>query len=115
VLRSLSALQMYHRTLRAPVSPSDALGFLLLDPSFPRSVAHCLREVTGCVMRLPQQEHILPSCQHALDLLAHLPIGQLGTAPQLHQLADDLQLAIAAIDTRITAAWFRADATSDAR
>jgi uncharacterized alpha-E superfamily protein len=115
VLRSLSGLQMYHRTLRAPVTPMDALGFLLLDPGFPRSVAHCLREVTGCVHRLPQQEHILPSCEHALNHLSRLPLGELITGDRLHQLADDVQLALATIDTRITSTWFRADATSAGR
>ena len=41
VLRSLSALQMYHRTTRLPVEGPAALRFLLLDAAFPRSVMCC--------------------------------------------------------------------------
>jgi uncharacterized alpha-E superfamily protein len=108
VLRSLSALHMFHRTLRAPVSGPDALGFLLLDPAFPRSVTHCLREIAACVRRLPQEPNILPSCEVALNRLGRLSMGQL-TGANLHELADELQLYIAAIDTRITDSWFQPD------
>jgi len=109
VLRSLSALHMFHRAVRAPVSAPDALGFLLLDPAFPRSVTHCLREIAACVRRLPQEPHILPSCDVALNRLGRLSVGQI-TGASLHQLADELQLYIAAIDTRISESWFHADA-----
>jgi uncharacterized alpha-E superfamily protein len=45
LLRSCSADEAYIRSFRGQVRVHDAIAFLLLDTTFPRSIAHCLGEV----------------------------------------------------------------------
>lgn len=42
LLKSASALEMYRR-VQGRITPENVVGFLMLDPHFPRSVAYCLR------------------------------------------------------------------------
>jgi len=100
VLRSLSALQMYHRATRQPVEPAAALRFLLLDAAFPRSVTCCLADVADSLSRLPRSQLVLPACDDARRVLADTPLDDLGAAG-LHELADQLQVALAAIHDRL--------------
>jgi uncharacterized alpha-E superfamily protein len=107
VLRSLSALQMFHRATLEPVSGPAALRFLLFDERFPRSLATCLAEVEAGVARLPHAESVLPAAAKARSHLLHLDADALD-APRLHQEADELQLAIAAVHDQIAATYFLA-------
>src|SRR5262249_18011392 len=43
LLKSASALEMY-RKRHGRIAPADVLEFLLRDPSFPRSIVHCVRD-----------------------------------------------------------------------
>jgi uncharacterized alpha-E superfamily protein len=104
VLRSLSALQMYHRATRLPVEGSATLRFLLFDPSFPRSVAHCLDRAAASVANLPRAELVVPACEGARALLDTVPVDGL-RGVDLHDVVDRLQLAIAAIHDRIMEAY----------
>ena len=113
VLRSLSALQMFHRSRREPVSGDAVVEFLLTDERFPRSVKHCVREVRRCVGALPRAELLEPACLAAeVTLAAELiapdqPVGSTGLAPlELHRLADRVQLALADIHTAVADAYF---------
>jgi uncharacterized alpha-E superfamily protein len=56
VLRSLSALQMYQRATRGPISSTAVVQFLLFDRGFPRAVAFCLDEIDRCLDRLSRPE-----------------------------------------------------------
>jgi uncharacterized alpha-E superfamily protein len=104
VLRSLSALQMYHRTTRFPVEGPAALRFLLLDAAFPRSVMCCLADMADSVSRLPRSELVLPICDDARRVVADTPLDDLSAAG-LHELADELQIALAAIHDHLIAAY----------
>jgi uncharacterized alpha-E superfamily protein len=106
VLRSLSALQMYHRATRLPVEGPATLRFLLLDAAFPRSVTCCLADVADSLARLPRPELVLPACDDARDVLAGIPIEGLGGV-ELHELADRLQIALDAIHDRIVETYVR--------
>jgi uncharacterized alpha-E superfamily protein len=112
VLRSLSALQMYHRATRSPVDGPTTLRFLLHDLTFPGSVAHCLHNVASCIEALPHTKQVAPHCEQALSTLAVFPT--VGLSPSLlHDWVDHLQLAIAGIHEHIAEAYFRA-VTADA-
>jgi uncharacterized alpha-E superfamily protein len=106
VLRSLSALQMYHRATRRPVEGPATLRFLLLDTAFPRSVTCCLADVADSLGRLPRAERVRPACDDARDVLAGTPIEGLGGA-ELHELADRLQIALGAIHDRVVETYVR--------
>jgi uncharacterized alpha-E superfamily protein len=45
VLRSAAGYHAFRRTHPSGMEPANVAGFLLLDPSFPRSVAVCIRQV----------------------------------------------------------------------
>jgi uncharacterized alpha-E superfamily protein len=105
VLRSLSALQMFHRTMRSSVDGPATLRFLFFDERFPRAVAHCLMAIERAVTQLPRAELVEPACRTASARLGAIAVDDL-TADALHDTVDELQLALAAIDAAIAEAWF---------
>jgi uncharacterized alpha-E superfamily protein len=105
VLRSLSALQMFHRSRRVPVGGPATLEFILHEPSFPRSVTFCLDEVLVGVSRLPRSSLVLPSCRQACDMLASIDATALD-AIGVHDVADALQASIGDIHDAIAATYF---------
>jgi uncharacterized alpha-E superfamily protein len=107
VLRSLSALQMFHRATLEPVSAPAALRFLLFDQRFPRALSTCLVEVELGVSRLPRGESVLAVCGQARRRLGAVEVDSLDAA-RLHDVVDDLQVAIGAVHDRIAATWFPA-------
>jgi len=113
VLRSLSALQMYHRATRRAVEGPPALRFLLNDEQFPRSVACCLGEVASSLARLPQRSVVLDALVSARTELHALDIEQLAV-PALHEAMDRLQIGIGEIHDAIASAYFMTEATTRA-
>jgi uncharacterized alpha-E superfamily protein len=109
VLRSLSALQMYHRATRRPVEGTATLRFLLLDDAFPRSFTCCLNDVVESLRRLPHPDVVLLSCDEARRLLAAVEMDELD-GDDLHELADRLQVAIGAIHDRVISTYVRTPA-----
>jgi uncharacterized alpha-E superfamily protein len=105
VLRSLSALQMFHRSTRSGIDGGGSLRFLLLDARFPRSVAWCLEEIAQTLVQLPRADLALPACEDAMARLTRAPMEN-PTGPALHTLADDLQLAIHSISNSIADTYF---------
>jgi uncharacterized alpha-E superfamily protein len=106
VLRSLSALQMYHRATRQSVEGQATLRFLLLDESFPRSVTCCLGDAADSLRRLPQGDVVARQCGQALEVLADASAAGVD-GPGLHRFVDRLQLAIGAIHEQLLATYVR--------
>jgi uncharacterized alpha-E superfamily protein len=104
VLRSVSALQMYHREGH-PVDGAPVLEFLLTNEAFPHSVTFCLAEIDDALGRLPRWELISPACVRARILVAAPPIDRL-LEGGLHDYVDDLQVALGAIHDALAAACF---------
>jgi uncharacterized alpha-E superfamily protein len=106
VLRSLSALQMFHRARPEPIEAMPVVEFLLHDHDFPRSVRCCLEKVAQSVSRLPSAERLRPYCQAAIDRLENGSRDLL--APNiLRQELDAVQLLVGDLSDRISAAYFR--------
>ena len=53
-LRSCSAFEAYRWRFSAPVTPARVAGFLLLDPTLPRSARHSVAEALGSVRRIDE-------------------------------------------------------------
>jgi uncharacterized alpha-E superfamily protein len=96
VLRTLSARQVFRRTASIGLSGSDALSFLLRDPQFPRSVEHCLTQVSQALLELPSNDAPMHRCAEVQQLLEDTDAGALDAAA-LHEFVDELQLGIAAL------------------
>ncbi len=105
VLKSLTAYQMYRRTVQARVSRPYVLEFLLLEKQFPRSFYHAICEVEDCL-------HGLPHNKEALTVLAKLQKKVLAARParlkqeKLHRFIDQLQLGLANVHSVIDKTYF---------
>jgi uncharacterized alpha-E superfamily protein len=105
VLRSMSALQMYQRTVPGPIDGVDVVRFLLADEAFPRSVRHNVQQLERIAATLPRSSVALQSCAHARSVLA----GELQrdlSAATLRQSLDLIQIAVAAVSDSIAATYF---------
>ncbi len=105
VLRSLSAYQMYRQTVRAPVSNTDVLRFLLTDARFPRSISFCLAELSAILRRLPRGQALSRSVQTLVDEITHVQFDRLDSEA-LHGYTDELQIGFAAVHDQISRTYF---------
>ena len=105
VLRALSALHMYHRTVGEPVSASTTMRFLLLEPTFPRSVSYCMSSVLDLVRELPAEEEVTGACDAAVALLDEVD-DRAATAERLHRAAHLLVDALEEVQIRVGDAYF---------
>ncbi|MGA9275883.1 alpha-E domain-containing protein [Ilumatobacter sp.] len=69
VLRSLSALQMFQRSVRGSIDATAVVQFLLFDSRFPRSVLFCLDEIDRSLDRLTRSEAVKSTVTAARDAL----------------------------------------------
>ena len=111
VLRALSALHMYHRTVGEPVSAPTTMRFLLLEPTFPRSVTYCLSSVLDLLHELPATGEVVPACTAALALLESLD-PQAATAEELHRVAHLLGDVLEDLQIRVSDVYFPPVATA---
>lgn len=106
VLSNLGAQQMFRRTMRtAGVRGPDAIRFLLCDPHFPRSVAHCLLHLSRALTELPRYDDAMAHGAAVSELLTDTDAGVLSAA-ELHGYIDHLQAELSAVHGRIAATWF---------
>lgn len=105
VLKSLSAHQMFRRTVRAGISGPEALRYLLSDPQFPKSVEHSLTRISRALLELPRYENAMASCAGVQKLLVDARVGELA-GNGLHEYVDDLQIGIGEIHAEITQTYF---------
>jgi uncharacterized alpha-E superfamily protein len=69
MLRSCSAVESFAKRGLAPMSATTVIGFLLLEPAFPRSVRHCLTRAGHVVERIGAGGPSSPSATAALETL----------------------------------------------
>jgi uncharacterized alpha-E superfamily protein len=103
VLRSLSGLQAYHRRRRGPSAGHPTVTFLLRDPDFPGSIAHCLTGVEAVVGGLPRSQAVDMAARAAMRTLVTVANGPLEA---LHDGLDDVQVAIAVVHDEVRATYF---------
>jgi uncharacterized alpha-E superfamily protein len=105
VLRSLSALQAYHRRRRAPATGHPTVSFLLCDPEFPGSIAHCLADVRDVLGGLPRAEPVEAAARAAVRTLAAVANAPLA---RLHDGLNEIQRALADLHDEVEATYFPA-------
>ena len=104
VLRSLSALQMYHRSTREPVDGPAVVRFLLHRRAFPRSVAALPGRVAAGLAALPRGEEVLPAVRAAeVELSLVDPTETDGKT--LDDAMDGLQLSLAAVHGQLAVTY----------
>ena len=106
VLKSLTAYQMYRRTMQERVTRPFVLKFLLKEKQFPRSFFHALLEVKYCLKHLPRSEE-------AINLLNEVGKKVLRAdqailkQDELHRFIDELQQGLGDLDQEISMTYFR--------
>ena len=100
VLKSVWGLQMYQRAVRGPIEGSSVVHFLLAHDRFPRAVRALLREIRLALVELPDPGGPMDAVAHVEAVLRESTAASTdGTA--LDKAMDDLQVAIAQLDSRI--------------
>jgi uncharacterized alpha-E superfamily protein len=107
LLRSVSALQMYQRVTRGPIDGTGAVRFLLLDRTFPRSVASCAIRIREALTRLPRANDTLGSVDALDALLASLPT-RADDGASLDASMEDVQSALIDVSSSVTDAFVSA-------
>ncbi len=108
VLKSMTAYQMYRQYCKTRVKGSLVLSFLLQNERFPRSVAHCISEVTGLLETLPNNEIALREILSLQRLNNGTKLEKLATSG-LHEHIDKLQAQLASLHNTIDKSYFLAD------
>lgn len=113
ILRTVGAYQVFHRLEPGNANPARVARFLALNPSHPRSIGFCTREIDNALnmlrsgFRLPHTEAILEVCEVLMDGLQ--TAGQdaefLG---RLHEFNDWVQRTLIDLSAKIGTAYFRA-------
>ncbi len=101
VLRSVWGLQMYQRAVRGPIEATSVVRFLLEHDRFPRAVRALLREMRRALRELPDPDGPLDAIEHVEAVLRASSAASTDGA-SLDKAMDDLQVAIALLDQRIT-------------
>src|SRR5207302_8950295 len=94
VLKSVAAGQTFRVRTAAGASGPAALRFLLKDPQFPRSVEHCLTELSRALIELPHHDVPMAACALVQRMLEDVDVDALDGAA-LHRFVDELQQGIA--------------------
>ena len=106
VLQSLSAYQMYRQHMARRVEGKQTVQFLLNDNFLPRSVKHCLSEISDLSGRLPRADSVQMYTRAAHSVLAELQITSNALDLSFRDFIDELQIAIHKIHNSISSTWF---------
>ena len=107
VLGSLTAYQMYRRNVRARVTGTGVLRFLLQNRQFPRSVMFCLSSLAEALPHLPPNRKIERAIERTRSLVRDANIEALLTAEAgLPQLMDEIQIGLGEVHGALAEAYF---------
>lgn len=112
LLKSASALQMYHRE-RGRISPVEVVDFIILDRLFPRAVRFCLdhaEQSLECITGSEAGKGNTPAERHLANLLAQFDFSEAEdiVAHGLHEFIDKLQSRLNKLDDKIYETFFAA-------
>lgn len=105
VLKSLTAYQMYRRTIQVRVRRPDVLQFLLQERRFPRAFYHAICEVEGCLQDLPRNDEALATLKVLQKKVLAAKPARL-KQERLHKFIDELQLGLAQVHSAIDKTYF---------
>jgi uncharacterized alpha-E superfamily protein len=113
ILRTVGAYQVFHRLMTASPDAESVARFLVLNPSHPRSIGFCVREITDALNML-RSGFRLPGANAGLEACEILTQGLQVAAEdaqllgRLHEFNDWVQRALIHVTAEIGGAFFRA-------
>ncbi len=105
ILKALSAYQMYRRHVSVHACSRRVIDFLLKDRSFPRTVAHCLSEISRILTGLPDPEPVLAAVSKAIATLDSAD-GTALAKEGLHEFVDSMQSEMNSIHNALKSRYF---------
>ena len=117
LLRCAGAYQMFRQSRQQMIEPKAVASFLLLDPSFPRSVRYCLERIKDTLRIVSGRS--LPGAPDALECLSGLTLARWSytsidelIADGLHEAIDSLQSDLNRLHNLIEQRYFVAASLS---
>ncbi len=113
ILRTVGAYQVFHRLEPNNATPERVARFLALNPSHPRSIGFCAREIADALQmlrsgfRLPQANAALEACEILMEGL-HAAGRDAELLGKLHHFNDWVQRTLIDLSGEIAVAFFRA-------
>lgn len=105
VLKSLTAYQMYRRTIQARVRRKDVLMFLFQDKRFPRSFYHSISEVESCLVELNNNNNPLEYLKKLQSKIQKIKFETLDQE-KLHKLIDEFEIGLGNVHKLINQTYF---------
>jgi uncharacterized alpha-E superfamily protein len=110
LLKSVEALEMYRKTGRL-IQPHTVVRFLLMDPTFPRSVMHCVGQMESLLIDIMQGNTDAPylTCMRklrALQTWLHAETASDFIETRLHNAIDELQALLNTLDDALHETFF---------
>lgn len=105
VLKSLTAYQMYRRSMQVRIHRGAVLRFLFQNPEFPRSVLHCVREVERGVDRVGSDRATLQVLERIKTTLVDTDVTALDPTA-LHAYVDGVQQNLINLHGSLARAYF---------
>ncbi len=103
VLKSVSGFQMYRQYCQPQVEGLRVIDFLVLDPTFPRAIAHCIDQAVVCSNALPRGERTAAELESVRELLEP---GGGRSAQTLSDLMDEVQRRLGKVQEAVVQTWF---------
>ena len=117
LLRCAGAYQMFRQSRQQMIEPKAVASFLLLDPSFPRSVRYCLERIKDTLRIVSGRS--LPGAPDALECLSGLTLARWSytsidelITDGLHEAIDSLQSDLNSLHNLIAQRYFVAASLS---
>lgn len=107
IVKAVNAEQMFRRR-RIAVSGESVVGFLLHDPSFPRSVMRCLDAISTSMGGLPRDRKPRIALTRFIHAMKRSEVSG-KDLDDLRKGLDQLQLELARLHQRIASTWFPAE------
>ncbi len=105
LLKSLSAYQMYRRTMHVSIRREAVLRFLFCNAEFPRALRHCVFEICRSLELIGNAEPALEILRGIEARLCESPVEQMEAA-RLHDFVDRLQLDLNHLHTAMAENYF---------
>lgn len=108
LLKSMSALGAYRRNVGPQVEKNDAVDFVFMEQTFPRSVRYCVREIREELTQLKNNKEALRVLDRIRRKLSRFKALDFDAAA-LHKYIDDLQFKTNDLHVAINDTWFHND------
>lgn len=105
ILRSLTAYQMYRRSMQVRIHRGAVLKFLFQSQEFPRSVLHCVREVERGIKQIGSNRTALQVLERTKTSLLDTDVATLDPIA-LHTYVDNVQCDLIRLHNALAQAYF---------